>query len=460
MITAPKKRKMNPMLLNVLLISGGVHAIALFILGSITVYKYIIPDDAQFEEPPAVEEEQPPPDVKIEIKQQAAPQAQSMNNLRMKQVGNIAVRAVDVQLPNMQESFTVSTGLGGFSGGALLGGTRGSIGIGMSDVSVFGLKTRAERILFVIDANRQMVTDAKGGLNSYKVIKNEITDMVANLSTGTLFNVMLQDRRKTMLFKNNLVPAGADIHMQLVKWISPINSNASKPGLEGVSAARQPKLTTFPEDEIQQAASYSGDRGNETAFLTQYALEQNVDAIFFITGYHRGFERIRRQPNERENKEWQRTTSSRKYQQQLEEHKKEIPKMEEKIKKELARQNAERKSKGQPPRVLAQRYGVYSNARELDLKWETPHPGWQPAYWVDERDVEKYFSKVIDTLYTDKGGQAPSINVILFLAGDEKFSNDAEKSLNSYVRSFSGKNRVIRGEDEIKSARSSKNTKN
>jgi hypothetical protein len=60
-ITPQKKRKINPMLLNILLISGGVHAVALFILGSITVYKYIVPDEAQFEEPSPVVEEQPPP---------------------------------------------------------------------------------------------------------------------------------------------------------------------------------------------------------------------------------------------------------------------------------------------------------------------------------------------------------------------------------------------------------------
>jgi hypothetical protein len=460
MITKPKKRKMNPMLLNVLLISGGVHAIALFILGSITVYKYIIPDEAQFEEPPVIVEEQPPPDVKIEIKQQAAPQEHSMQNLQMKQVGNIAVTAVDVDLPSMEESFTVSAGVGGFGGGSLLGGTSGSIGIGMSDVSVFGLKTRAERILFVIDANRQMVTDAKGGLNSYKVIKDEITDMVSNLSTGTLFNVMLQDRRKTMLFKDHLVSAGDDAHMQLIQWISSVNANASAPGLEGVSAAKQPRLTTIPDEEIYQTISFSGDRGNETAFLTQYALEQNVDAIFFITGYHRGFERIRRKPNERENAEWERETSSSKYQSQLAEHKLEIPEMERRVTAELNKQNEERKAKGQPPRVLSQRYGVYSNANELGLKWKTEHPGWQPAYWIEDRDVEKYFRQLIDVLYTDKGATKPSINVILFLAGDEVFNKEAEKSLNSYVRTFSGKNRVIRGENEIKQARSSKETKN
>ncbi|WPJ95449.1 hypothetical protein SH580_18680 [Coraliomargarita algicola] len=460
MITKPKKRKMNPMLLNVLLISGGVHAIALFILGSITVYKYIIPDEAQFEEPPVIVEEQPPPEVKIEIKQQAAPQAQSMQSLRMKQVGNIAVTAVDVELPSMQESFTVSAGLGGFGGGSLLGGTRGSIGIGMSDVSVFGLKTRAERILFVIDANRHMVTDAKGGLNSYKVIKDEITDMVGNLSTGTLFNVMLQDRRKTMLFKDHLVSAGDEIHSQLIQWITPVNANPDKPGLEGVKEARQPKLTALPDEVVHQTIVFSGDRGNETAFLTQYALEQNVDAIFFITGYHKGFERIRRKPTERENAQWARTTASSKYQKQLAEHKLEVPEMEQRVKAELARQNAERKAKGMPPRVLAQRYGVYSNAGELGLEWKTRHPGWQPAYWIEERDVEKYFRELVDVLYTEKGSAKPSINVILFLAGDEAFNKEAEKSLNSYVRSFSGKNRVIRGENEIKSARSSKDTKN
>ena len=67
----------------------------------------------------------------------------------------------------------------------------------MSDISVFGLKTRAERILFVIDANSQMLTDAKEELKSYKIIKDEITDMVGNLSADALFNVMMADRRNS-----------------------------------------------------------------------------------------------------------------------------------------------------------------------------------------------------------------------------------------------------------------------
>ena len=460
MIIPQKKRKINPILLNVLLISGGVHAVALFILGSITVYKYIIPDEAQFEEPSPVVEEQPPPEVKIEIKQQP-PKQQAMQSLRMKQVGNIAVSAVDVNLPNMQESFTVSAGMGGFGGGSLLGGTRGTLGIGMSDISVFGLKTRAERILFVIDANRQMLTDAKGGLKSYKIIKDEITDMVGNLSAGTLFNVMMADRRNSMFFKQQLVPAGQEVHQQLIQWITPINANARNAGLvEGASGVGRERLQTLSEDANHEDILWANQAGNDTTFMTQLAIEQDVDAIFFIAGYHRGFERVRRRLTDQEEADWIRFSTTRKYQDQLAEHEKEVPIMQNRINYKMKVINEERRKKGQPDRVLDSRWGIYSDYRELGLEWETEHPGWRPNYFLESRDIEKYFKKVVDILYTNKGSEKPSVNVILFLAGDEEMRKEWEDQLDDYTDFFRGKYRIIRGLDEINEARSSSNTQN
>ncbi|MGJ8640008.1 MAG: hypothetical protein ACSHYA_11510 [Opitutaceae bacterium] len=452
---------MNPMLLNVLLISGLVHVAAIVILGGITVVKYIIPDDAEFEEPPVIEEVEPPKEVKIEIKQQPKPDNQPRNNLKMKQVGNIAIADIDIDLPSMDDSFTVSAGIGSGGGGSgLLGGTRGSLGIGMSDVSVFGLKTRAERILFVIDVNRHMVTDAKGGLNSFKVIKDEITDMVGNLSAGTLFNVMLMDRRKGMLFKPQLVPAGAQIHEDLIKWIDPVNSNDNQIGLERLQNATQVEINVFPEHPFHEHLRSFGYAGNETGYQTQLALEQKIDAIFVITGYHKGFERIRRKLTEREEADWQRKISERKYIQQMEAHQIEKPQMAERIKQEMAKINKERTAKGQPKRILNSRHGVYSNARELDLEWETPHPGWRPNPDVPIEELEKYFKSVVKEIYTNREAQEPSVNVVLFLAGDEEYNKAAEKSLRDFVRFFSGKSRIIRGLNEIKSARSSGDTKN
>jgi hypothetical protein len=458
MISQQKKRKMNPMLFNVLLISGGLHALALFVLGSITVYKYIIPDEAQFEEPPEIVEEQPPPDVKVEIKQQPPQQQKAMQGLKMKQVGNIAVNAVDVNLPSMQESFSVSAGLGNLGGsGALLGGTRGSIGIGMSDVSVFGLKTRAERILFLIDASRHMLTDQKGGLNSYQVIKDEITNMVGNLSAGTLFNVAFYDRRTIQFFRPQLIPAGEEITAQLLQWIQPINANPSSPGLSSGTVMRP---STLSEHEMYRNILHSGVRNNENATLTQVALEQQVDAIFIITGLHDGFAGVRRLPNDREAADWQRTIADRKYQEQLAEHQAEHPKMEQRIQNELQRINQERKKKSLPPRILSSQWGIYSRANELGLKWETEHPGFQPNYISRLRDVEQYFEEVVEQLYAEKGGEPPSVNVVLFLAGNEDLPKAREDRLDDYIRFFGGKYRIIRGLDEIKDAGSSKETKN
>ena len=459
MLSPTKKKRVNPLLMKVIVISVGIHVIAGFIAGIITVAKIVIQEDAQFEEPPAVVEEEPPPPVKVQIKPQR-PQQQQTQHLNMRPVANIAVANVDVNLPDMDQSFTVSSGLGGMGGGSLLGSTRGNIGMGLSDVSVFGLKTRAERILFIIDANRQMVTDKKGGLNSYKIIKDEITDMVGNLSAGTLFNVMLQDRSRTLLFKPKLSSAGAEVHQELIKWITPINSNASKVGLEHYPLAKKPTLKALPDEEVHKILPY-GWRGNETAFMTQYALEQNVDAIFFITGYHRGFETLRRGMNEREAAAFKRAVAKPDYIKKMAKHKAEVPQMQARVKAELAKINAKRKAAGQPPRVLEQRNGVYSNAHELGLKWTNSPPQHPPrSFEVENRLVSKYFRNLVDQLYEDNNKPVPSVNVVLFLAGDEVFDANAKKLLDKYVRFFREKNRVIRGENEIKSARSSKETQN
>ena len=457
MITQQQRRKMNPMLLNVLVFRAALHAIALFVLGGITVVKYIIPDDTQFEEPAEVTEEKPPPEVKIEIKPK--PEIQPMSNLRTKKIGNIAVADIAVDLPSSGDAFTINAGIGGFGGASLTGSGRGQLEFGSSMVNVFGLKAKAERILFIIDTNRQMVTDKKGGINSYRVIKDEITDMVGNLNAGTLYNVMLQDRTKTLLFEKSLVTAGSESHSKLVKWIAPINANSNDPGLEKNYRAAKPTLKTFKNQYIEPYLTLHY-RSNETAFITQYALEQRIDTIFFITGYHQGFEAIHRKMNDQEEAAWEKKINSSEYKEQLAKHEQEVPQMEQRIRNELNRINAERRAKGQPPRVLDRRWGVYSAYRDIGLKWNTRHPGHRPYPIIDSKEVIQYFRILNKELYEQFDKPVPSINVVLFLAEDEAFSKQAEKQLKDYVSFYKGKHRIIRGEKEIKSARTAKNSKN
>jgi len=451
----PKRRKIDPRLLQVLLISGGLHVVLLLVLGGITVVNLVIPEEKEFEEPPAVEQKEPPKQKKVQINQRPKPERSSRRDLSVRQVGNIEVSSVDADLPQMEESFTVSAGTGGGGGGGLLGRASSRIGLGVSDVKVFGLETEAERILFAIDASPGMVTDEKGGLNSYRVIKEEITSMVDNLSVGTLFNVMLYDRNRVRMFKPKLQTAGDRIHQELVEWIGQFNTDADNAGLQ--NASMKP-LEAMPNEPMQKwIQKFRWPRRNNTYYITQFALEQNVDAVFFITGFHRGFTNVRRELTERELKEWKRKKNSSSYQRKAKLTREEIPKMRQRIQNKLERINRERKREGIPPKVLP-RTSIYGKARILDLEWDNPppkpRPGHDPVYYADERKVERYFRDLVDKAYKEKGQDPPSVNVVLFLAEDEKFPDQHERDLKSFVRFFGGDYRIIRGLQQIKGAAS------
>jgi len=140
-----------------------------------------------------------------------------------------------------------------------------------------------------------MLTDQKGGLYIYRVIKDEVTTMVANLSTGTLFNVVFFYDGRQLFFKPRLVPAGSEITQELIQWIAPINRDANSLGLPG---AQRLSLTAMAEDPIHAALPRASRwASQENAYLTQIFLEQSIDAIFWITGYHQGFQRLLRPPH-------------------------------------------------------------------------------------------------------------------------------------------------------------------
>lgn len=447
MISKFRKFRLNPLLLKVLIISGLVHVVAILVLGGITIVKYVISEDVAFEEPPAVEQEEPPPDVKIDINPRQPPQDQPLQNLRMKQVGNIAVAQVDVDLPEMGESFTVDAGLGNFSGGNMLGGAGGRIGLGMSEINVFGLKARAEKVIFLIDSSAQMVLDNKGGLNSYRVIKDEISSMVSSLAPGTLFNALVYDQNRALKFSPNLLPASDQNKERFKAWLNPVNASANAIGLPNAPHTR---ISTFPEELAHKSLYEFSNADNADLLHVQAALEQQVDAVFMITGSFEGFSRMRRLPNERELAEWKKKESSPAYQKALADFNGEVPEMQKKVAEALARINAERKQKGMPPRVLPG--GIVGQSFELRLKWNNPHPGFPPGYFMDDNDLRSYFKKLEDELYGKTGMEGPSVNVVLLLAGDENFSSEMERNIDAFTRAFKGKTKIVRGLNEIKDA--------
>ena len=462
-----KKKKLNPMLINVLIISGAAHILALLILGGITVVKYIIPDDAEFEEPPAIEEVEAPKEVQVDIKPPPPTPQKQMGKLQMRPMANIAVSSVNVDLPNMDQSFTVSAGVGEL-GGNLMGGSHGAMNIGMSNLNVFGLKSKGEKVLFVIDAGEEMLFDSKGGINSYNTIKDEITSMVGNLSAGTLFNVMLFDWNGYSLFKPQLVASGTSITSELEQWIAPINSSIKNAG-----SIPNKKLLDAKAELEGFERFYAGIKQHiyQDNSRTQKLLEMKVDAIFYITGRHSGYTNFRLGylPKELEalktkfaqEQELNKTDPDRIA--LIQARKAEEAELLKTVKKKLATLNEQRAAKGIPPKVIGGHLPSQMKFFGLSYKTAEPPPTGlhiPPHSLARENDTRKYFKRLTKKLYLDLGDRPPSINIILFLAKDEEYPANIEKSVKQLVRDFNGKMKIIRGLSQIKSSAQSSQVAN
>jgi hypothetical protein len=141
--TKPKQTQINTVLMRVLVISFVVHVLVGVVIGGITVVKYVIPDDAEFEAPEEQVVEEQPQEVKVMIKPKQAEIKPSP--LALKSVKDIAVAPISVDLPSMGDSFTVSGGLGGSGGGRMsFGGVGGDPITRFPDIKGFGTTDKTE----------------------------------------------------------------------------------------------------------------------------------------------------------------------------------------------------------------------------------------------------------------------------------------------------------------------------
>ncbi|MEN8662118.1 MAG: PA14 domain-containing protein [Lentimonas sp.] len=143
----PKKqsKKLNSTLLSVIVVSGLLHLILIVVLGGITIVEYILVDDAEFEAPDPIIQEEPPPDMKVKIKLEK--KQLNAQPLKLQAISQIAIDDLSIDLPSMADSFTVNSGLGSGGGGSMrFGGGIGSGGMAprFPDIKGFGTTSKTE----------------------------------------------------------------------------------------------------------------------------------------------------------------------------------------------------------------------------------------------------------------------------------------------------------------------------
>ncbi len=457
MISEKPKNRFRALLINIFLISAAVHVVALVIFGGYTVYRYVISPGAQFDEPPpSIEEAPPPASVEVAIQRPRASSELPRGELRMQTVGNIAVAAVASDVPTMRESFVVAdAGMGGLAG-ARLGGSA-NLGLGISDISVFGVRDQGERILFVIDAGRNMVVDAKGGLNSYNAIKEEIIRLTGDLAPGTVFNVLLFEATSNRVerFNSEMLAATPDNINRFRQWFMPINQNANRIGVR----THNVRQTNTTDNEIGNVIRSYHAQGSPQIALTQIMMEQNADLIYVITSEWGGFSRLRRPPNEREaaaiqreNELINRRRASSEYQRQVQAYNEARQQVARQVHERELRERADRERRGLPPRIwrtgsLEEKMSEYNITISVEHPDRSLPPRNAPtSFFFEAREIESYFRDFLRDNFRGQNRAIPRINLILFLAEDEQVARPVVDNIRNYLRMFNnGRFRELRG---------------
>jgi len=181
-------------------ISIAIHVLIIVFAGSIVAYEYIKRQDAAFEgknvNRPKLERRQLQMPVKVQNLQKKSRRPKVSS--RMTSASKSALALPDMSALGMglgKDGDAFGAAGAGADGGAERElssmGAAGSLGFGISKVNFFGAKSKGEKIVFIVDTTKEMVTDEKGGYYTYKFAKDRIRQLVDKMRAATLFNVIL-----------------------------------------------------------------------------------------------------------------------------------------------------------------------------------------------------------------------------------------------------------------------------
>lgn len=291
---------------------------------------------------------------------------------------------------------------------------------GTVNVNFFGIKSKGRRIAFLIEAERYMLTDPKGGIPAYQIVKEEIANMISKFGVQTSFNVLMFDHHHLSAFSERLVPATSANMDKVRDWIYPVNQEFEKIGL---AAVKYPALKTTREIEPIRPRLLEG-----YMLAIQYALESDVDTVFIITS---GWRHMARYETKEELAEYLKEVrwTAREEKAWLEA----VAKAQAWLKEE----NEKRKAKGIPQRVIR---GIHEVVRELNIQVRM-----KPGPNIDAEEREQHVINAMRAIYGGQGKTKPQINFVLFVGKDEKVIPMQEHFEEIAQRARGGKVRVLQG---------------
>jgi hypothetical protein len=198
------------------MVSLAIHAVFIIAALSLVAVKVIQKEEQSFEAPkikrPRVQLKKL--QVPVNVKRVQKPKLRRRIVVQPK----LNQRVPELRMP---EVTGIKGGLGNAAGIGLGGG--GSLGFSMPEMSLFGVKSRGEKVFIILDASDSMMVDKMGGIRAYTIIKSELVRILEGLNPAVLFNIAIYDQRCYSLYPS-LVPANVSNVAKVEEWLRPLNA--------------------------------------------------------------------------------------------------------------------------------------------------------------------------------------------------------------------------------------------
>lgn len=212
---------------------------------------------------------------KMELKKLQVPvkieqQAKKQPKIRPQSVSAAGVntKKVDFVMPELSGT---GSGIGVDLSGISLGG---SLGLRTTQINLFGLKSKGETFLFVVDTSNNILTDEVGGIPAYKIIKAELTGLIGRLPPTALFNVAVYDQNGCQAFSKDMCTATEETVNKLKAWLAPLNTDKSRYG-------RSTLGTSGSFFSFEPMPPVPNTQSGWIQALT-YAVKKNVDNMYWL----------------------------------------------------------------------------------------------------------------------------------------------------------------------------------
>ncbi len=459
-----------------LLITVIVHVVVFLIAGAFVIKQEISPENKFEATPPAG-----PPDQSNEHRLQMAHRdaASGGSSSPVSQTHITTSAESALQLPEMPSLPNISGGPAGFGP---LGPTvittntnkemtlqprdnMGNTGF-VSDSFLIPTSQIIRKLVFIVDVNKNTMSEGSGGFEAFGVIRQEIMRLIASMPPSAQFNVILfdgEDRDHNVqvnLFAETLLPANVLNKDAFILWLQPVNSAIDKLGLSSAGGRRGWKPGALPEN-----SGITGEFDPVTwSKAVRCALEMQPDTIVVITN-------TRGNPtNVIGETEWMRRMSS--YENELKEYQRYLDqnKLDEdaiakarnaaysQAKREFDAANKAIVAKGHPPIIITHQTQVFDSAVQARLKKEGFNITLDKTGWSDKngnayRNPPNKPNRISNADWADQiiyvsrlqRALVPTramLNIFLFTGTTTPKDSDS-KDLSDITRRFGGKFEVL-----------------